>query len=254
VDTISVNHVKFPDAAKSIIREAAITALGRPLRVKYTDGDADLAFDLRDQNAAVRTLGPKQFYDTVWIPTPDGGGFRKGIGYPNAGYYVQFALKQAHGLDLHLFDDDVLIVDTETHGSEHRWNMDPRDFFRLGQYAWGEGPVTLTKDFDEVVDALRSARLIIGHQIHSYDLSYLMGDNALSLPVFDTLVHATCVAPAPDRFLNAKGVTQLSNSPSSALAFHSLENSCFTFGIEGKHGNLKAAPLRDRRDPHQRRV
>jgi len=239
VDTISVNHVKFPDAAKSIIREAAITALSRPLRVKYTDGDADLAFDLRDQNAAVRTLGPKQFYDTVWIPTPDGGGFRKGIGYPNAGYYVQFALKQAHGLDLHLFDDDVLIVDTETHGSEHRWNMDPRDFFRLGQYAWGEGPVTLTKDFDEVIDALRSARLIIGHQIHTYDLSYLLGDEALNLPVFDTFVHATCVAPAPDRFLNAKGVVQLSNSPGSALAFHSLENSCFTFGIEGKHGNLK---------------
>ena len=239
MDPVAVNRVKFSDAAKSIIRTAALAALGEPLRVKYTDGDADLAFDLRDQNAAVRTLGPKQFFDTVWIPTPDGGGFRKGIGYPNAQYYVQFALKQALGLDLHMFDDDVLIIDTETHGSEHRWNMHPRDFFRLGQYAWGEGPVTLTQNYDEIVDALRSARLIIGHQIHSYDLSYLMGDDALHLPVFDTFVHATCVAPAPDRFLNAKGVTQLSNSPGSALAFHSLENSCFTFGIEGKHGNLK---------------
>jgi DNA polymerase family A len=239
VDPIAVNRVKFPDAAKIAIRAAATAALGEPLRVKYTDGDADLAFDLLDQNAAVRTLGPKQFHDTVWIATQDGQGFRKGIGYPNAQYYVQFALKQALGLDLHMFDDDVLIVDTETHGSEHRWNMAPRDFFRLGQYAWGEGDVVLTQDFDEVVDALRSARLIIGHQIHSYDLSYLLGDEALDLPVFDTLVHATCVTPAPDRFLNSKGVVQLSNSPSSALAFHSLENSCFTFGIPGKHGNLK---------------
>jgi DNA polymerase-1 len=241
VDRITVNRAEFPDAAKSAIREAAAAALGRPLRIKYTDGDADLAFDLLDQNAAVRTLGPKQFFDTVWVPVgPDGKqGFRKQIGYPNAQYYVQFALKQAHGLDLHMFDDDVLILDTETHGSEHRWNMAPRDFFRLGQYAWGESDVVLTQDFDEVIDAIRSARLIIGHQIHTYDLSYLMGDEALDLPVFDTLVHATCVTPAPDRFLNSRGVVQLSNSPGSALAFHSLENACFTFGIPGKHGDLK---------------
>lgn len=240
MDTITVNRVKFPDAAKSAIRTAAAAALGRPLRIKYTDGDADLAFDLQDDNAAVRTLGPKQFFDTVWIPAgPDGQGFRKQIGYPNAQYYVQYALKVAHGLDLHMFDDDVLILDTETLGSEHRWNVSPRDFFRLGQYAWGEGPVVLTQDFDEVVDAIRRARLIIGHQIHAYDLSYLMGDEALHLPVFDTLVHATCVTPAPDRFLNARGTVQLSNSPGSALAFHSLENTCFTFGIPGKHGDLK---------------
>ena len=237
--SLEINRVTLSDTAKSIIRTASMAVLGGPLRVTRTTGDADLAFDLQDQNAAVRTLGPKQFYDTVWIAGNDGQGFRKEVGYPNAQYYVQFALKQAFGMDLHLFDDDVLIVDTETHGSEHRWNMAPRDFFRLGQYAWGEGDVVLTQDFDEVVDALRSARLIIGHQIHAYDLSYLLGDYALDLPVFDTFVHATCVAPAPDRFLNARGVTQLSNSPGSAMAFHSLENACFTFGIPGKHGNLK---------------
>jgi len=239
VASLEINRVTLSDTAKSIIRTASMAVLGGPLRVTRTTGDADLAFDLQDQNAAVRTLGPKQFYDTVWIAGNDGQGFRKEVGYPNAQYYVQFALKQAFGMDLHLFDDDVLIVDTETHGSEHRWNMAPRDFFRLGQYAWGEGDVVLTQDFDEVVDALRSARLIIGHQIHAYDLSYLLGDYALDLPVFDTFVHATCVAPAPDRFLNARGVTQLSNSPGSAMAFHSLENACFTFGIPGKHGNLK---------------
>lgn len=239
MSAILVNRVQFPDAAKSIIRDAATAALGRPLRVKYTDDDPDLAFDLLDQNAAVRTLGPKQFSDTVWIPGSNGDGFRKEVGYPNAQYYVQFALKMAHGLDLHMFDDDVLILDSETHGSEHRWNMDPREFFRLGQYAWGEGEVVLAQDFDEVADAIRSARLIIGHQIHAYDLSYIMGDDALDLPVFDTFIHATCVTPAPDRFLNSKGVVQLSNSPGSAMAFHSLENTCFTFGIPGKHGNLK---------------
>ena len=237
--SLTINNVKLSDTARSIIHAASTAVTGSPLRATRTNGDADLAFDLQDQNAAVRTLGPKQFHDTVWITGNDGQGFRKEIGYPNAQYYVQFALKQALGLDLHMFDDDVLTLDTETLSSDHRWNSDPRDFFRLGQYAWGEGDVVLTEDFDEVVDALRSARLIIGHQIHTYDLSYLMGDDALSLPVFDTFVHATCVAPAPDRYLNARGIVQLSNSPGSAMAFHSLENTCFTFGIPGKHGNLK---------------
>jgi len=246
VASLQINNVNLSDTAKSIIRTASTAVLGGPLRVTRTDGDADLAFNLQDQNAAVRTLGPKQFHDTVWIAGNDGQGFRKEVGYPNAQYYIQFALKQAFGMDLHMFDDDTLILDTETLGSEHRWNTHPRDFFRLGQYAWGEGEVVLTEDFDEVVDAIRSARMIIGHQIHTYDLSYVMGDHAIDLPVFDTFVHATCVTPAPDRFLNAKGVTQLSNSPGSAMAFHSLENTCFTFGIPGKHGNLKEMAKRHR--------
>lgn len=239
METITVNRAKFGEVAKGVIRTAALAALGEPLRVKYTDGDADLAFDLLDDNASVRTLGPSQFHDTVWVSGGDGQGYRKEIGYPNAQYYVQYALKQAHGLDLHMFEDDVLIFDTETLSSIHRWNTHPRDFFRLGQYAWGEGDVVLTQDFDEVVDAIRSARLVVGHNIHTYDLSYLLGDDAIDIPVFDTFVHATCVTPAPDRFLNSRGVVQLSNSPGSAMSFHSLENTCFTFGIPGKHGDLK---------------
>ena len=169
----------------------------------------------------------------------DGEKFRKEVGYPNAQFYVRYALKCALGMDLHLFDDDTLIFDTETLSSIHRWNVGPRDFFRLGQYAWGEGDVVLTEDYDEMVYAIRSARLVIGHNIHTYDLSYLLNDEALGIHTFDTFIHATCVTPAPDRFLNARGVTQLSNSPGSAKAFHSLENTCFSFGIPGKHGDLR---------------
>jgi DNA polymerase-1 len=236
---LEINDVTLSETAMNIIRSAAVAVTGGPVRMRRTSGDADLAFDLRDDNAAVRTLGPSQFHDTVWITGTDGKGFRKEIGYPNAEYYVRFALMQALGMDLHMFDDDVLIMDTETLSSIHRWNAHPREFFRLGQYAWGEGDVVLTEDFDEMVDAIRSARLVIGHNIHTYDLSYLLGDDALDIPAFDTFVHATAVTPAPDRFLNARGVVQLSNSPGSAMAFHSLENTCFSFGIPGKHGDLR---------------
>lgn len=237
---IDVTGLPKSEQARDIIAEAREAVFGKQqVRFNGVGRNADLAFDLLDDDAAVRTLGAKQFYDTVWVTGNDGQGYRKEIGYPNAQFYVQFALRQAFGLDLHMFDDDVLIFDTETLSSEHRWNVKPRDFFRLGQYAWGESAVVLTEDFDEMVAAVRSARLVIGHNIHTYDLSYMLGDDAIRIPTFDTFVHASCVTPAPDRFLNSKGVVQLSNSPGSATAFHSLENTCFTFGIPGKHGNLR---------------
>lgn len=229
----------YTDELETAFRNAKSAVLGnRPLKLTHVEEDADLAFDLLDTTAAVRTLGASQVYDTVYLTGADGG-FRKEIGYPNASYYFQFALKQALGLDLHHFDNDVLIFDTETLSTTHRWNTHPREFFRLGQYAWGEGPVVLTEDFDEMVDAIRSARLVIGHNIHAYDLSYLLGDEAITIPTFDTFTHASCVAPAPYRFLNVRGVQQSSDSPASALSFYSLENMCFTFDLPGKHGDLK---------------
>lgn len=237
---VTVSGAYQTDEMQAAIKVAKTAVMGnQPLRLKAVAEDADLAFDLQDQTAAVRTIGAKQVYDTVWLKGQDGQGFRKEIGYPNAPYYLQFALMQALGRDLHYFDDDVLIFDTETLSSIHRWNTHPRDFFRLGQYAWGEGDVVVTEDFDEIIDAVRSARLVIGHNIHTYDLSYLLGDEALRIPAFDTFTHAGCVCPAPYRFLNSRGVIQSSDSPGSALAFYSLENMCFTFGIPGKHGDLK---------------
>ena len=238
--TLDVSGVPRSEQGVAIVKKAKEAVLGtRPLKLHSVEIDADLAFDLQDPLAPVRTLGSKQFFDTVWVTGKDGQGYRKEVGYPNAQYYVQFALKKALSMDLHRFMDDILFFDTETLSSDHMWNTHPRDFFRLGQYAWGEGEVILTEDFDEMQYALRAARLVVGHNIHSYDLSYLLGDEAIDIPTFDTFIHATCVTPAPDRFLNSKGVVQLSNSPGSAKAFHSLENTCFSFGIPGKHGDLK---------------
>lgn len=54
--------------------------------------------------------------------------------------------------------------------------MEPREFFRLGQYGWGrDGDIVLTTDYDEMVEVVRSARLVIGHNIHSFDLTALFG-------------------------------------------------------------------------------
>lgn len=102
--------------------------------------------------------------------------------------------------------DDVLFFDLETHNAGRQWDMTPREFFRLGQYAWGrEGEVVLTTDYDEMVDVVRRARLVIGHNIHAFDLSVLFGKDsleplemALNKRVLDTYTWAAVVMPTPD--------------------------------------------------------
>lgn len=238
--SLEISNLPESEVAKAAIKEAKHAVLGKtPLRLRAVQSGADLSFNLQDDTAAVRTLGARQFYDTTYVKGDDGQGYPKKIGYPNASYYVQSALKRALGMDLHMFPDNVLIFDTETLSASKRWDTPAREFFRLGQYAWGEGEVQLTTDFDEMVDALRSASLVIGHNIHAYDLSYMLGDDALQIKTLDTFIHASCVTPAPHSFLDSHGRIMMSGSPGSARKFHSLENTCFSFGIPGKFGNLK---------------
>lgn len=102
--------------------------------------------------------------------------------------------------------DDVLFFDIESHNAGKQWGMTPREFFRLGQYAWGRtGEVQLTTDYDEMIEQIRKARLVIGHNIHSFDLSVLFGTDsreplqmAMDQRVLDTFTWASVVMPAPD--------------------------------------------------------
>ena len=56
--TIDVNSAPTSEQAQEILRQAKTAVLGsRPLTLRRVDGDADLAFNLRDENSAVRTLG-----------------------------------------------------------------------------------------------------------------------------------------------------------------------------------------------------
>lgn len=89
----------------------------------------------------------------------------------------------------------ILFLDIESHGVEKRWSMPPRDFFRLGQYAWGEGPVVLTEDYDEVIAAIREADGVVVHNGHNFDLSVLFGKDSdeplrmtMDRRVIDTMV------------------------------------------------------------------
>lgn len=140
-----------------------------------------------------------------------------------------------------------LIFDIETHNAGKQWGMTPREFFRLGQYAWDDGPVKLTTDYDEMIEVIRSAPYVVGHNIISYDLSVLFGTDSIEplrmgqdRRVIDTLVLASLLTPAPYSYTDANGHTYYDAAkPAQAMKYFGLENLCFQFGIQGKFGDLK---------------
>ena len=160
---------------------------------------------------------------------------------PNAEAFVVAALKRMSG-KMPKFDDDILFLDIETHGSELRWDMPREEFVRLCQYAWGEGPVQTTTSLTEFLDLIGRARLVVAHNGHAFDFSVLCGDSALDLAaqkkLFDTWVFATVNLPAPHSYVNRYGRRLKSDSPKSARGWFSLDNLAFQFGIPGKLGDI----------------
>lgn len=160
---------------------------------------------------------------------------------PNAEAFVVAALKRMSG-KMPKFDDDILFLDIETHGSELRWDMPREEFVRLCQYAWGEGTVQTTTSLTEFLDLIWRARLVVAHNGHSFDFSVLCGDSALDLAaqkkLFDTWVFATVNLPAPNSYVNRYGRRLKSDSPKSARGWFSLDNLAFQFGIPGKLGDI----------------
>lgn len=148
-------------------------------------------------------------------------------------------------------DSDVLFMDLETHNAGREYDMTPREFVRLMQYAWGRtGEVVLTTDYDEMVEVVRKARLVIGHNIHSFDLSVLFGKDsleplemALNKKVLDTFTWASVVMPAPDVWTDDKGVRQFTVKQGkvdigTAMKWLGLNNLNTQLGIPAKSASL----------------
>lgn len=142
-----------------------------------------------------------------------------------------------------------LFFDIESHSASEMWSLPPSEFFRLGQFAYGrEGEVQLTTDYNEMVSRIRDAEVVIGHNIHSFDLSVLFGPDsteplemALEGRVFDTITHASIVNPSPYSFKTREGHTFYdARKPEKAKKWFGLDQQCFTLGLQGKIGDLKA--------------
>lgn len=142
---------------------------------------------------------------------------------------------------------DFLFFDIESHNSGRQYSMPAREFFRLGQYAINDGPVVLTTDYDELVDQIRKADYVVGHNIVSFDLPVIFGTDsmeplemAIQRKVICTFVLASCVNPAPYSYVNKDGRQVFDGAkPERAKSWLALDEQAFQLGVEGKFGDLK---------------
>lgn len=140
------------------------------------------------------------------------------------------------------FPDDTVVFDIETHTIAERYAMSPREYFRLGGWVWGESDeIHITDDYDEMIDVIRSADLVIGHNVHAFDLSVLFGVDSIEAlqmarryQVFDTLTHGTLVMPAPYKYTDYKGSAQTVTKPEQARKWFKLANIAHQLDVPGK--------------------
>lgn len=144
------------------------------------------------------------------------------------------------------FGDTHLTFDIESHSVTERYGMSPREYFRLGGYAWGEGPVVLTDSYDEMIAQIERADMVIGHNIHQFDLSVLFGVDSMhplkmgrQRKIFDTFIHATLANPAPEGYYELRnGKKARSTSVGEYRKWYGLDNQAFQLGAPGKSADL----------------
>jgi len=138
--------------------------------------------------------------------------------------------------------------DIESFSVGRQYDMTPREFFRLGQFAINDGPVILTEDYDYFMSELKSADYVIFHNGISFDLSVLFGYDsiepltmAMDRKVIDTYYLANLLNPVPQKFRMRSGrwAVESSDPVGHAKAWLSLDNQCCQLGLPGKLGNLE---------------
>lgn len=141
------------------------------------------------------------------------------------------------------FSDTTVSIDIEGHSVHERFDLPPERFFRLGQWSFGDdGPIHTTTDLEEFRAVIRSASLVIGHNITGFDLPSVFGMGSIEpvtmargRKVLDTLVHATVAMPPPfDGYVNAKGQAMKCDGPSQFRRWYSLANLSHQLGLDGK--------------------
>src|SRR5690606_33263377 len=100
-----------------------------------------------------------------------------------------------------------LVFDIETHSADLIFTMPPEKFVRLIGYKVDNQDVQVTSSLEENRQEIRSPRWVGGHNVHAFDLKAVFGpdsDEPLELAksgrVYDTLIHAALVNPAPYKY------------------------------------------------------
>jgi len=150
----------------------------------------------------------------------------------------------------------TLILDVETYDADLLYSMPPELFVRLAGYRWaGERGCRFTTDLGELRSLILSADMVIGHNIHSFDLPAIFGTGS-TIPmeladagrVYDTWTHAALCHQAPASYVDRNGAVRLGLKPGQAARWNSLDEQAHQLGVAGKTGNL-THQARDYGDP-----
>ena len=146
----------------------------------------------------------------------------------------------------------TVTFDIETYSADLLYSMPAEKFVRLIGYSFdNEDEVHLTTDLEEIREVLRSARMIVGHNIHAFDLKAVFGpasneplEMTMQKRVFDTWAHASIVNPAPSEFINRYGAPVKIRKPGDAEErWFGLDEQAFQLGVVGKTHDLKELAL-----------
>jgi len=145
------------------------------------------------------------------------------------------------------FPDSVIQIDIESHSVTELQETDPYDFFRLGQWSWGEDTeIHTTTDLDEFRRQVLKAKMIVGHNIIAFDLIGIFGSPmpgvklAKQHRLYDTMVAATLANPAPfGEYVKRDGTKAFCRKPEEFRPWYSLDNQAFQLGLPGKLPDLK---------------
>lgn len=142
----------------------------------------------------------------------------------------------------------TLTFDIETHSAHLLYSMPSEKFVRLIGYAWqGDSEVTLTTDLEEIRDAIRRARWVVGYNQWAFDLKAVFGPDsnepvrlAMAGRGADMMTHAGLVNPAPYKYMGRHGYELIADSPAKAMRWFGLDEQAFQLGVGGKTDDLAA--------------
>src|SRR5688572_14118423 len=146
------------------------------------------------------------------------------------------------------FPDRSLIFDLEGHSADLLFSMPPEEFVRLIGYRWVGQSTIITTDLEDLRAQIRTARLIIGHNIWNFDLRAVFGVHSTEclerviqgdLVVYDTWVHAVLVHPAPYKYTDRFGKSSLADEPKKMKKWFGLDEQAHQLGVQGKTDDLK---------------
>ena len=144
------------------------------------------------------------------------------------------------------FGNGVVHFDIESHSVTELGTMPPEEFFRLGQWAVGEGPVHTTTDLGVFRRVLLKAKMLVGANILSFDLPAVFGDTMTGVRlakagrVYDTHVASLTANPPPfgsfQPFTGGKPLRCV--DPPEFRKWIKLDQQAFSLGVQGKTGDI----------------